>query len=118
MTSSLKERIQGLPVVVNVLGTDYNVVYVDELIDDCPEMEGAVGETDWTSGTITVYVGEERPRSGIWQVFLHELLHALTDEMNITEITDLEHDKLERVIDNLSVGLYDTLKRNNLAAFP
>lgn len=44
------------------------------------------------------------------KTMLHEIIHAIVHEMNISEIA--EHENEERIIDSLAVGLADVLIRN------
>lgn len=116
--TSVKELTEGLPKKVNVLGTEYSIEYITAPTDCDPlGRQSLLGSQDYWTGRIKIYVGDERPKSGTWKVLLHEIIHAIVEEYSIDEIRGMPEHQMERVVDTLATGLYDTLVRNKLVNF-
>ena len=87
-----------IPRKVKILGQTYTVHYKKEMEDD-------MGECDYVNNKITLLRGMTDEKT--MQTFLHELIHAVEKSMNI----NLKEDQ----VDNLSLGLYQILKENNIS---
>ena len=87
-----------IPRKVRILGQIYTVQYKDE-------MEGDMGECDYVNNRITLLKGMSEEK--LMQTFLHEIVHAIEKSMNLN--------LKEQQVDNISLGLYQILKENNIS---
>ena len=90
-----------LPKSVRVAGIDYKVQEVVEFIGE-PEMLGCV-----IYPFAQIRVKESLPADKKWQVFIHELLHAIFMEAGFEE-----HD--EEMVNRLGIVLHQVLKDNEI----
>lgn len=96
------------PKSVNILGTDYTVVYCESASDvDVFRRESLQGQVDfWTS---SIRVCESRSLVAQWKTVIHEILHAIGECADIAMLKNKDnHDQL----DALANILVDTLIRN------
>lgn len=76
-----------------------------------------LGQTEIPIQVMTI--GDDRPLSGMQETLLHEILHALIWEANITVPENpkaSEDDREEKLVGQLSGVLLDCLQRNPLVA--
>ena len=77
-----------LPTELVILGKRYVVQYFDKPSE--VDMYGRVslwGQVDYWTRQIRIYKSD-RVVGDIWETLLHEIIHAITSELNITEIKD------------------------------
>jgi len=94
-----------IPSHIKVGGAMYNVIFVDEISEANPEVDGNV---NFSKQTIKLKNGgcEEY----LEQTFLHELLHILFDFCYI----NIDKEQEENVVERLSKALYQVLKDNDI----
>jgi hypothetical protein len=98
------------PTSVNILGKDYAIEYCDKPSDvDIFKHESLWGQVDYWTRSIRIYEND-RNDDDIFQNLLHEIIHAITQELHIATITDAKDN--EEVVDLLALALADTLARN------
>lgn len=98
------------PQTLNILGVPYEIIYVDNPAEvDWKRRSSLWGQVDYWERKIRVY-DKDRPLEDLWKTILHEVLHALADELKLRLGKDENHDEL----DILSGALADTLIRNGL----
>lgn len=113
-SAAKKAREYGLPRSLTILGTKYQIDYVDNQIDcDLHQRSSLVGQIDWITSTIRIYVGDRRPEA-IKKVIFHELIHGILMEFQILELVEIPDSVHERVVESIASGLYDTLSRNKM----
>lgn len=100
----LSER---LPKKLNLRGIMFQVKEVavidPKTVENCdPETEMVLGAYDWRTATIEIVKDAPNERKQV--TLLHEILHALTEDMDIEDPD----------IDRLAWRLYDTIVRNRL----
>lgn len=98
------------PNSINILGREYRVIYCEKPSDvDIYGRSSLWGQVDFWTRTIRVY-DNGRTEIDLLQTLLHESLHAITTDLNITEITKDSNE--EEIIDLLALALADMLTRN------
>ncbi len=99
----------GYPNVVNVLGVEYKIEYVDKPSDvDIYKRESLWGQVDYWTRTIRVYAKDRTP-ADTWETIFHEVLHAIGCQLHLKMIEDKDnHDQ----VDILALALTDTVFRN------
>jgi len=91
-----------------VLGRRYKIQYYDNPSDvDVLQQKALWGCVDYWTRTIRIYA-KDRAIEDIWETILHEVLHAITQDLNLNELHDDED-----TMTLLGVGLADTLIRND-----
>ena len=96
------------PKQINIFSTNYKITYVDQLEQVNPDGDKlCLGNLDPILKEIRIYKND---KTDMWKTLFHEMLHALTIEMQILEI--IESESHERIIDNLAVGFVDIMIRN------
>lgn len=95
------------PVKLNLRGIAFDVKQVKTIdpktVENCdPETEVVLGAYDWKTSTIEVVRDIPNERKQV--TLLHEILHALTEDMDIDDPD----------IDRLAWRLYDVITRNGL----
>ncbi len=102
--------IKDLPENITILGIPYKIEYCDIPSSvDVHKRESLWGQIDPWTKTIRIYNGARQPQI-IWQVIWHELLHGITEILNI----GFKEDDEDTIIDRLALGLNDILIRNKL----
>jgi len=97
------------PTNVNILGKSYSIKYVDKPSDvDIYKRESLFGQVDFWTQTIRVY-DNGRPMDDIMQTVIHEVLHAIAQNLHLRQMSDgANHDEL----DLIALALTDFLYRN------
>ena len=96
------------PTSVNILGKIYSIDYKDNPAEvDLYKRESLWGQIDYWTRTIRIY-DNKTANGDIWQSIWHEVLHAITNELNLVLGKNEHHDDL----DVLALALSDTLARN------
>jgi hypothetical protein len=98
------------PTKVNILGIDYNIIYVDKPSDvDIYKRESLWGQIDYWTRTIRIY-DNDRALDDIWQTIWHEVIHGIIESLHIKSLENLKecHDD----IDLLALAISDILFRN------
>jgi hypothetical protein len=99
------------PTNVNILGIDYGVNYVDKPSDVDIFMRASLwGQVDFWTRSIRIY-GKDRQDDDTFKTLLHEVIHAIVDQLHIDVIRDSE--KEEEIVSLLALGLADVLTRND-----
>jgi len=94
------------PASVNVLGKEYSISYVDSVIEvDMYHREALWGQIDYWTRSIRVYVGR-RCEADILDTLLHEVLHAILEDLNLDKKVDHDSHSL------IAMALADVLMRN------
>ena len=97
------------PLSINILGKNYSVTYCDKSSDvDINGHTALWGQIDYWTNSIRVYSG--RLDDEVFQTILHEVIHAIVKDLHINSISSAKDE--EDIIDLLSLGLADTLSRN------
>ncbi|MFA5151031.1 MAG: hypothetical protein WC554_00580 [Clostridia bacterium] len=95
------------PNKVNILGKEYSIEYCDNPADvDIHKRESLWGQCDLWTRTIKVY-DNGRKDGDILETIMHEVVHAIAEELKIKQITESEE-----TVELLGIGLADTLARN------
>jgi hypothetical protein len=102
--------MQTKPKTVNICGITYSVTYVDRPSDvDVQKRYSLLGQTDYWTRTIRIYDDGKLSSAHLWQVLLHEILHAIGYDLHIEMLRDEKnHDQL----DLIATALMDTFVRN------
>ncbi len=96
------------PTEVNILGIPYKIEYVDNPADvDSQKRKSLFGQIDPWTATIRVY-DKDRPMEDIFCTILHEVLHGISEGLNLCLNKVEHHDDL----DILAIALSDVLLRN------
>ena len=96
------------PEKVNILGVEYSITYVDKPSEvDIYHRESLWGQVDYWTRTIRIY-DKDRPVEDIFHSIMHEILHAITEELKLDMRKAEQHDDL----DILAIALTDVLFRN------
>ena len=98
------------PKLVNVLGIEYKIIYVDNPADvDRNKRESLWGQIDYWERIIRIY-DNGRPDEDIFQTLMHELIHAIDAALHLGIVDeDNGHDN----IDLVALALTDMLFRND-----
>jgi hypothetical protein len=105
-------RVQMRPTVVNILGVDYRIEYVDNPAEvDIFRRTSLWGQVDYWTRTIRIYANN-RPEADIWETLIHEVLHAISESLHI-KINGNKLDDTGDAIDLIALGLTDVLFRND-----
>lgn len=98
------------PSSVVILGTKYTIEYKDNPAEvDIRRRVSLWGQVDYWACSIRIY-DNDRPESEIWETLIHEVLHVIVTSL---KIHTLESDEAHDDISLLSLGLSDTLFRND-----
>lgn len=98
----------SLPDKVNILGKHYPITYVDKPSEvDMRKRVSLWGQIDYWTRTIRIYDNRVSTED-IWHTILHEVLHAIVQELHLKKLTDDED-----TLDLLALALTDVLVRNN-----
>ena len=115
----MKKNIQlNYPKRINILGIIYTIEYVEKPSDvDIEKRSSLWGQIDYWTRTIRIYT-KNRTKEDIWVTLLHEILHGISDQLNLNleeKGNDDDATSPETTLVNLlSSGLFDTLTRNRL----
>ena len=94
---------------VNILGKEYTVEVVEKPSDvDINKQDSLWGQVDYWTRTIRVYKAVNI--NDQLHVLLHEMVHAIVEELHIDSISRAKD--YENIVDLLALGLMDTLTRN------
>jgi len=109
--------MKNLPKSLNIMGKIYKVIYVQDMVKaDAFRRRALWGQIDYHTRTIRVYTGqkgEERQYADIMDTLVHEILHGLLEDNKLVKnLVGKENN--ESFVDNLSILIVDTLRRNNL----
>ena len=98
------------PKRINIMGIEYTVRYVEKPSDvDLYGRESLWGQVDYWTRTIRVYDKGDRSDEDIWVSILHEILHAIGQQANLSMLKDkANHEQL----DLLGSILVDVFFRN------
>ena len=97
-----------------ILGKRYEIEYVDRPSDvDMHRRQALWGQVDYWTRTIRIY-DHGRALEDLWHTILHEVIHALADELKLRIGKPENHDEL----DLLALGLADVIFRNQLFREP
>lgn len=91
-----------IPKTVNILSNDYTIQVHNEYWGESP----LLGEILYNDQIIKL---KKTTHDNMMKVLFHEIIHGICTELRLY---DAEH--CEQFVDNLAVGLYDTLKRNKM----
>jgi hypothetical protein len=101
---------EALPSKVNILGLSYTIDYVDCPTEvDVHNRESCFGQIDYWTRTIRVYKKDQSVEA-IWRTLLHEVLHGIANDLNLS----LNEENKHKELDVLSIALADFLIRNGL----
>lgn len=97
------------PTEVVILGKHYSISYVDKPSDvDIYKRDSLFGQVDYWTQTIRIY-DNGRPMDDIMQTVIHEVLHAIAQNLHLSALSKSEnHDEL----DLIALALTDFLFRN------
>jgi Zn-dependent peptidase ImmA (M78 family) len=95
-----------LPNKIIIFSIEYKIQYEENLISE--EHSLIKGQIDYRNNLIRLE--KNRPEKDILVTLLHEIIHAIFDTLGIGKYVE---NNQETFIDSLSVGLIDTLLRNN-----
>jgi len=98
------------PRIINILGKKYKLIFIDGILkygEDEDEPTYATGDTDSTNKVIRISTAVAKEEQ--YDTLIHEILHAIDDEL----VLKIPHDTLHRI----STSLTDTLLRNNIITF-
>jgi hypothetical protein len=96
------------PEIVSILGIEYKIEYVDNPYEvDINKREPLWGQIDYWTRTIRIY-DNNRPQEDIWQTLMHEVLHGISEALNMKLNEDDMHDEL----DLLAIAITDVFFRN------
>ena len=96
------------PKTLIVLGREYSVSYVSKPSDVDPKGRDSLwGHIDYWTRRINIY-DNGRADFDILETLLHEILHALDNDLDLK----LKDGDSEERLHRLAVGLADTLQRN------
>ena len=96
------------PPEITLFSKPYKITYFKSLGDvDTEKMCYSYGEISLRNASIRIY-SESPTERDHYQILVHELLHAVADELNI----DFKEDCEEKIIDNLALGIADILVGN------
>lgn len=95
------------PNKINILGKEYSIEYCDNPANvDIHKRDALWGQVDYWTRTIRVY-DNGRKNGDILETIMHEMIHAIVQDLNIKVIIDNED-----VIELLGLAIGDTLSRN------
>ena len=95
------------PQNVNIFGKQYSIVYYDKPSDvDIYGRKSLWGQVDYWTHTIRIYAPVGFSIGEIWDTIIHEVLHAIANELKLKINEDNDQ------IDLLALGLSDVLLRN------
>ena len=107
---------KSLPKSISIFSKTYNIVYVNSLKDVDSDNKkrsskntAVFGTVDFRKYEIRVYKKRGYPIQGTLQILLHEIVHCIENELSI----DFQNDDPEKIVDNLSVGLFNLLTEND-----
>jgi hypothetical protein len=97
------------PTTVNVLGHEYAITYTNNPAEvDMYKRESLFGQIDFWTRTIRIYAND-RKDSDILETLLHEILHAIDNDLKLECFKEEKgHDELDIIANTLA----DTLIRN------
>ena len=98
-----------------ILGKPYKIIYVDKPSDvDVQGVQSLLGQVDFWTKTIRIFDDNTKSEEDLFEVLIHEIIHALINDLHIYALIDKDGGHKEDPIDLLSTGLADTFIRNNL----
>ena len=98
-----------------ILGKPYKIIYVDKPSDvDVQGVQSLLGQVDFWTKTIRIFDDNTKSEEDLFEVLIHEIIHALINDLHIYALIDKDGSHKEDSVDLLSTGLADTLIRNNL----
>lgn len=108
-------NIKDLPTSINIFSVIYDVSYHLMTTEvDSNKRKSLFGQVDYWDRTIRIYY-KDRTIEDVFMTLLHEILHVIDGDL---EIGLFEGEEEEKKINNLTLSLFDTLKRNNWLKFP
>ena len=106
------------PTRVNVLGIEYSIEYKDKPSEvDFNERESCWGQLDHWKRSIRVYDAGGRSAVDLLGVVMHELLHALEEELHLG-LFDWHDDKKHQAMDVLAKAVIDSFVRSGWLDLP
>ena len=94
---------------INILGREYKVIYCNNPSDvDIIKRTALWGQADYWRREIRIY-DNGRTQNDLLQTLLHEILHCITSDLNMSDLRDKEDD-----IGLLALALADVLIRNDM----
>lgn len=99
-----------IPPTIKILGLDFEVT-----------RDQHVSEASQTYGTTIhsrqkINIQADLSQQHAEQTFIHEVLHAIWEQMGLKNMPEMDQKKEEQIVHTLANGLYTTLKDNNLLA--
>jgi hypothetical protein len=86
------------PKKINIMGVDYTIEYVKNPAEvDLHKRRSLWGQIDYWTRTIRIY-DNGRPLTDIWVTIIHEVFHAIAEEMKLKSWDKEEaHEDLDRM---------------------
>lgn len=106
--------LRELPDGIDLFSTKWDIVYIDtpyEVGDARSTTQPLFGECNLIDRRIEIYAGD-RSIPDIWKTLIHEILHAIANELGMEELENLN--SYEAVVDGLATGLVDMIYKNKL----
>lgn len=101
------------PTKVNILGKVYSITYVEKPSDvDIHHEESLWGQVDFWTRTIRIF-DRDRSDEDLWHTLLHEIIHAIAEELHLPNLANWKDDKTHDELDLLALALTDILFRND-----
>ena len=106
------------PDKVNILGKEYTIKYFDKPSEvDRNGRKSVWGQVDFWERQIRVY-DNKTTLQDLWDTIIHEILHALIEELNLDKnCLNNDRKKEEELVGLLAMGLIDVLFRNDIIKF-
>lgn len=102
----------GFPETVKIFDVVYKIEYVDNPSEvDIYKRESLWGQVDYWTRTIRIYKNNCQA-SDVWQTLWHEILHAISEKLDITMRETGKLRNNEEVIDLLATGINCVLQDN------
>lgn len=97
------------PTNINILGTNYKILYFQNMLDVCPyKQEKLWGFIDYAHTQIRIY-DNGQDIGQIYKTLWHEILHGIANDLNL----DINKEENHNQLDTLAMAIADTLMRND-----
>lgn len=95
-----------LPSFINICGVDYTITYCDKPSDvDIAQRDSLWGQIDYWTRTIRIYKNS-RPEEDVIHTILHEVWHAINEELHFDLDNKENHNKSDTCLKLLTDVLY------------
>lgn|SRR3990167_11070747 len=98
----------NIPDKVKIGAHEYQIIKESDIGDH----DGRFGHTYVRK--LKIYIDERVPQSQQEETFIHEVIHAICDQVRAFPLSDAGTEEEEKAVQSIGHGIYQFLKENNL----